>query len=320
MLDILSITAPVFIMIAIGYAAVRLGAFDVAAIRILGSYVVVLALPALLFKTVSGRPIADIANASYFAAYLSASIVVLACGFFYVRRVQKMDVTAAAFSAMGMVCSNTGFIGYPILLLTLPSIAGVGMALNMLIENIVLIPLLLAIAEAGRGGPSPVGTMLMRTLTGLARNPIIIGMVAGLAVSISGITIPAPLMKPIDMMAASSAAVSLLVIGGTLAGVPVRGLSGEIAPIVAGKLIFHPLTVLAATFALPLVGLAALSPEMQAAAVILAGVPMMGIYPLLAQRFGRERSSVVAMLMATVVSFFTLSAILLLATTYILPG
>jgi malonate transporter len=318
MFDILSITVPIFIMIAIGYAAVHWRVFAPEAMRILGNYVVVLALPALLFKAVSERPISEVVNWSYMAAYLCGSLVVLTAGFFYARRIQKAETTAAAFCAMGMVCSNTGFIGYPILLLTLPSIAGVGLALNMMVENIVLIPLLLAIAEAGHGGPSPVGKMLARTFRGLARNPIIIGLVAGLAASFSGVTIPAPLMKPIDMLAASSAAVSLLVIGGTLASVSVRGLSGEIAPTVAGKLVFHPLAVFAATVVLPLAGLAPLSPEMQAAAVILAAVPMMGIYPILAQRFGRERSSVVAMLMATVLSFFTLSAVLWVINTHIL--
>ena len=318
MFDILSITVPIFIMIAIGYAAVHWRVFAPEAMRILGNYVVVLALPALLFKAVSERPISEVVNWSYMAAYLCGSLVVLTGGFFYARRIQRAETTAAAFSAMGMVCSNTGFIGYPILLLTLPSIAGVGLALNMMVENIVLIPLLLAIAEAGHGGPSPVGKMLARTFRGLARNPIIIGLVAGLAASFSGVTIPAPLMKPIDMLAASSAAVSLLVIGGTLASVSVRGLSGEIAPTVAGKLVFHPMAVFAATAALPLAGLAPLSAEMQAAAVILAAVPMMGIYPILAQRFGRERSSVVAMLMATVLSFFTLSAVLWVINTHIL--
>jgi hypothetical protein len=318
MFDILSITVPIFIMIAIGYAAVHWRVFAPEAMRILGNYVVVLALPALLFKAISERPVSEVVNWSYMAAYLCGSLVVLTAGYFYARRIQRAETTAAAFSAMGMVCSNTGFIGYPILLLTLPSIAGVGLALNMMVENIVLIPLLLAIAEAGHGGPSPVGKMLARTFRGLARNPIIIGLMAGLAASFSGLNIPAPLMKPIDMLAASNAAVSLLVIGGTLASVSVRGLSGEIAPTVAGKLVFHPLAVFVATAALPLAGLASLSAEMQAAAVILAAVPMMGIYPILAQRFGRERSSVVAMLMATVLSFFTLSAVLWVVKAHIL--
>lgn len=318
MLDILSVTAPVFIMIAIGYAAVYSGVFEAGAMRILGSFVVYFALPALLFKALSERPIADIANWSYVAAYLAGSLAVLLVGYSYARWVQKAETTSAAFSAMGMVCSNTGFIGYPILLLMLPSIAGVGLALNMMVENIVLIPLLLAIAEAGRDGTSTAGAMLLRTFRGLIRNPIIIGLMTGLFASIAGIRLPDPLMKPIDMLAASSAAVSLFVIGGTLASVSVRGLSGEIAPIVAGKLVFHPLAVFAATCALPLVGLAPLSPQMQAAAIILAAVPMMGIYPILAQRFGRERSSVVAMLMATVLSFFTLSAVLWVVSTHIL--
>lgn len=318
MLDILSVTAPVFIMISIGYAAVYTGVFEAGAMRVLGSFVVYFALPALLFKALSERSIADIANWSYMAAYLAGSLAVLLIGYLYARWVQKAETTSAAFSAMGMVCSNTGFIGYPILLLMLPSIAGVGLALNMMVENIVLIPLLLAIAEAGRDGPSPVGAMLLRTFRGLIRNPIIIGLMAGLFASIVGIRVPEPLMKPIDMLAASSAAVSLFVIGGTLASVSVRGLSGEIAPIVAGKLIFHPLAVFAATCALPLAGLTPLSPQMQAAAIILAAVPMMGIYPILAQRFGRERSSVVAMLMATVLSFFTLSAVLWVVSTRIL--
>ena len=174
------------------------------------------------------------------------------------------------------------------------------------------------LAEAGHGGPSPAGKMLIRTLHGLLRNPIIIGLAAGLAVSLAGLKLPGPLMKPIDMLAASSAAMSLLVIGGTLASVEVRGVSGEVAPTVAGKLIFHPLAVFATTAALPFVGLAPLSADMRAAAVILAAVPMMGIYPILAQRFGRERTSVVAMLMATTLSFFTLSAVLWTVKAYIM--
>jgi malonate transporter len=238
------------------------------------------------------------------AAYLCGSLTVLTAGFFYARRIQKAETTAAAFSAMGMVCSNTGFIGYPILLLTLPSIAGVGLALNMMVENIVLIPLLLAIAEAGHGGPSPVGKMLARTFRGLARNPIIIGLVAGLAASFSGVTIPAPLMKPIDMLAASSAAVSLLVIGGTLASVSFAASAARsLRPSPASwSSIRWP--CLPQQWCCRLPAWRRFRPRCRPA-VILAAVPMMGIYPILAQRFGRERSSVVAMLMATVLSFFT---------------
>lgn len=318
MFDVLSITAPIFITIAIGFALVRFSLFDGAAMKVLGNYVVTLALPALLFKVISQRPIAEIANASYLTAIAVGSLVVLAGGLFYAKRVQKADTTAAAFSAMGMVCPNAGFIGYPILLLTFPAVAGVALALNMIVENLLLIPLLLAIAESGQSGKVSWRATLAHTFNRMVRNPIIIGIAAGLIVSLLGIQFPAPLMKPFDMLAASSAAVSLLVIGGTLAGFSIRGMSTEVAPIIIGKLILHPLAVLGATLALPFIGLAALSGEMQAAAIIIAAVPMMGIYPILAQRFNRERSSAVALLAATVLSFFTLSAIIWAIATYLI--
>lgn len=50
-----------------------------------------------------------------------------------------------------MSCSNSGFVGYPILLLILTPIAGVVLALNMMVENLV-IPLLFVMAERTRGG------------------------------------------------------------------------------------------------------------------------------------------------------------------------
>lgn len=318
MLDVLSITAPIFILMAIGYAVVRFGLFNAAAMKVLGDYVVTLALPALLFKVISQRPITEIANYGYLIAYTTGSLIVLAGGLFYAKRIQKTDTTSAAFSAMGMVCSNSGFIGYPILLLTLPSIAGVGLALNMLIENILLIPLLLAIAEAGSGEPMPLWATVVRTAKRLVRTPVIIGLAAGFIASILAIPIPDPIMKPIDMMAASSAAISLLVIGGTLAGFSIRGMNAQIAPAIIGKLIFHPLAVLLATLALPFIGAKALAPDVQVMAIIMAAVPMMGIYPLLAQRFGRDRPSAVALLVATGLSFFTLSLILWAATTYLI--
>ena len=100
MLDILAITAPVFLMIAIGYTSVAWGLFDAAAMRILGTYVVYLALPALLFKALSERPVTEIINPAYMLAYLGGSLVVLAAGFYFARRIQRADTTTAAFSAM----------------------------------------------------------------------------------------------------------------------------------------------------------------------------------------------------------------------------
>ena len=53
-----------------------------------------------------------------------------------------------------------------------------------------------------------------------------------------------------------------------------------------------------------------LTRDLHTAAILLAGMPMMGIYPLLAMRHGHERLAAAALFGATVAAFFTLNAML----------
>jgi hypothetical protein len=67
----------------------------------------------------------------------------------------------------------------------------------------------------------------------------------------------------------------------------------------------HPLLVLTAVLLLP-----PMARELQVAVVLMAAVPMLGIYPILAQKHGHDTMAAAAQLGATVASFFTLTALL----------
>lgn len=313
MLEILAITFPIYAAILVGFVATRTGVFDKPAMRAFGVFVVKLALPALLFRAVSQRQVGEILNGSYLLAYAAGSLLVAAAGYGWSRRVAGLGPTTSVLYAMGMSCSNSGFIGYPILLITLPAVAGVALALNVIVENVVMIPLLLALVERGRGEGWPWYRLAGQSIARLAANPIIIGVAAGLAVSLLGWKLPAPVERTVNLFAMASSAVSLIVIGGTLAGLPLAGLGRSIRrvlPITAGKLIVHPLAVLAAIHALPLLGMAAFDSSLRMAAVLLAAMPMMSIYPILAQAYGQEDFAATALLATTIASFFTLSGVL----------
>ena len=73
-MNILAITVPIYIVMGIGYFAGRAGLFSAPDMRVLGKFVVKFALPALLFTALSQRPIADIVNGSYLAAYAVGSL------------------------------------------------------------------------------------------------------------------------------------------------------------------------------------------------------------------------------------------------------
>jgi malonate transporter len=310
MLDILSITFPIYAVILFGFVATRMGVFAKADMRVFGTFVIRFALPALVFKALALRPLGEILNVGYMLAYAAGSLAMVGIGYFVSRRLAHQGPTTSTVYVMGISCSNSAFVGYPILLLTFAPVAGVALALNMIVENVLMLPLLLTLAERGRGEGGRWYRLVGQSLARLASNPIIIGVVAGLAASLLGWKMPAPVERTVNLFAMASSGLSLFVIGGALVGLPIGGLGRRAAPIVVGKLILHPLAVLAAALALPAVGLPALDPELQLAAVMLAAMPMMSIYPILAQAYGHEDFAATALLLTTVASFFTLSGML----------
>jgi malonate transporter and related proteins len=127
---------------------------------------------------------------------------------------------------------------------------------------------------------------------------------------LSGWQMPAAISRVINLFALSSSALSLFVIGGTLVGLPLKGLSQRVLPITVGKLLVHPLAVFAVMAFLTWLGLPQLDASARTAALLMAAMPMMGTYIVLAQLYGKEDISAAALLVTTVASFFTLSALL----------
>jgi len=246
----------------------------------------------------------------YLLAYLLGSLWVLALGWLWYRRICHAPETPSAVAAMGMSCSNSGFVGYPIVLLTFGPEAGLVLALNMVIENVIMIPLLLALAERGRGHAVGWGAMLQDTLGRLARNPIVLAVFAALAFSLLNIRLSAPVGRTVELFALASTALSLFVIGGALVGLPLKGIAPQVLPIAFGKLVLHPLAVFLVALSLPVLGMPAMEPTLFQAAILMAAMPMMGIYPVLSLAYGLEARSAAALLLTTVASFFSISVLL----------
>ena len=305
MLDILSITIPIYVAIALGYGLTRWGLFTKTEMRSFGTFVVKVAMPALLFNALSERSLSDILNSDYVASYALASVLTLSLGIAWTLRVMKQSRSMSACFALGMTCPNSGFVGYPIVLLSLGPIAGVSLALNMIVENLLIIPLLLAWAETG-GGNQRWHEILIQTLKGMLKNPMIWGIVLGFAFSWFGLQLPSSLSRTVSLFAQASGALSLFVIGGSLVGLPVRGMGSNVSQIAVGKLIVHPLIMLAVlTWLIPIS-----DPVLRTAVLLTCAMPIMGIYPILTQKHGHDGLSAAALLVTTMASFITLNLLL----------
>lgn len=305
MSHVLAITGPVFVVIGLGYAAVRAGFFTQADSRVLGRFVINFALPALLFKALTERPLAEVLDFTYLLAYALGSLAALATGIAIARFGRRKSLDLATLHGMGMSLSNSGFIGYPIVLQLLGPPAAVALALTMLVENLLMLPIGLALAESSARRDERPRAMVLGTLARLGRNPLILAILAASAFALAGIRLPAPLGRAVDMLAQASAAVALFVIGATLVGLRIKGMLGDVAQIVAGKLLLHPLAVFAACRFLPVA-----DPTLRTAAITFACMPMMSIYPIIAQKYGHEGVCAAALMAATLAAFFSVSTVI----------
>lgn len=305
MFDILAITVPIYVAIALGYGLTRWGVFAKTDMRAFGTFVVKVAMPALLFNALSQRSLSDILNSEYVAAYALASLITLVLSVTWALKVLKTTRSMSACMGLGMTCSNSGFVGYPIALLSLGPIAGVSLALNMIVENLIIIPLMLAWAETG-SGQQRWHQIFIQTLKGMLKNPMIWGIVLGFAFSWFSIQLPASLSRAVTLFAQASGALSLFVIGGSLVGLPVRGMESHVAQITFGKLIVHPLVMWAVlTWLIPIS-----DPVLRTAVLLTCAMPIMGIYPILTQKHGHDGLSAAALLVTTMASFVTLNLLL----------
>lgn len=310
MLKILAITAPIYIAIAIGFLSVRFELFTKAEMRVLGKFVINLALPCLLFNALAQRNIQEILNSTYMLAYAAGSLLTMGIAFLWFRCVERRDFTTSTYRAMGACSSNSAYVGFPILLLILPSVAGVALALNVIVENLLVLPILLVMADSSANAGSDWRQTLGQMARRLISNPLVIALLLGVAVSLVGLSLPVPLARTVNLFAQASSAISLLVIGGVLHGLPFGGIGRQVVPVVIGKLLLHPMAVALAFSACLFLGMHDLAGDLRHAAILMAAMPVMGIYPLLAQRHGHESSSAAILLATTVFSFITLNALI----------
>jgi malonate transporter len=103
MLEILAITAPIYLIILIGAVTVRFGLFRKADMAVLGKLVFNLALPCLLFDALSRRNIHEVINIAYLLAYSTGTLLVIGLGLIWSRYVTGLRTTAGVYAA---ICAN----------------------------------------------------------------------------------------------------------------------------------------------------------------------------------------------------------------------
>jgi malonate transporter len=240
---LLEVILPVFLVLGAGYLAVRTGHFSMSAVDGLMKFTQRFAIPCLLFRAISTIDLQQGFNLPLIASFYTGATVGFVLGLCAARwgfgRSWEDSV------AIGFCClfSNSVLLGLPIaeraygaaslstnfaiIAVHAPFCLGLGITAMELVKN------------RSANGFRMIGTIL----SAMFRNALVVGIVLGLAVNLSGITLPHAVADAADLLTRAALPAALFGLGGALTRYSPQGDIATIACVIAISLIVHPLVV-----------------------------------------------------------------------------
>jgi malonate transporter and related proteins len=319
-LQILLVTFPFFALVLAGYMAARRGYLPLAAIPGLNGFVLYFALPCMLFRFGSSTPIAQLLDGAVFGVYLLCALVMVAFTIAMTLS-SRIDWNNASFGALVAAFPNTGFMGIPLLVALLGPRAAGPAIVTIVIDLVITTSLCIALSRLG-SGQGGARQAAKNALKGVASNPMPWAILSGALASWLQISLPAPVMQTVGLLADSASPVALFTIGAVLARSQMMAQTGKASavpamdyvPVALMKLVLHPILVL-------LVGSAAISLGVPldrfalTVIVLVAALPSASNVSLLAEKFEANNGRIARIiLVSTVLAFFSFAGAVSLMT------
>lgn len=283
MADVFSGYASIILLIVLGILLAQLRIIDEDGQRTLSTLALSVASPALLITVLQDANPGSLMSRDLIVTSAAVFMTAALAGVVAVTRgVRSSDVVMWAMcSAYG----NAGNLGLPIAAYVLGDAALA--APTLLLQMLILQPLIMAAMDVDRNEG---GTSVRRVVIASASNPITVASALGLALAVTGFTVPDTIEDPLTLLAGMAVPSMLIAYGVSLrlGPLPGRGVPlGELGVVVALKLIVQPL--LAYTLGRFLLDL---SPSHVLAVTVLAALPAAHSVFIVASRY--QRSSMLA--------------------------
>ena len=277
LLHLVSLTAPLFLLVLLGYALSRVG-WPRTASDALTRFVFSVAIPTLLFRLMSDFSRLPRVDARLLLAFFGGCLIVYVAGRLAGASLFRMDGVGQSVFAMGGIFSNNVLLGIPLAKVTLGEAALPAVSLVLVFNSLVLWTLVsISVEWARHRDLSPRG--LVRTTRGVVTNPVVASILAGTAFGFLNVPLPGVIDQTLQMVSQAAVPLSLIALGMGLAEFGIRTGWRESAAIAALKLVAQPAVVYA------LARVLALPPLETAAVVMLAALPVGANVYLMARQF-----------------------------------
>ena len=237
---LLDVILPVFLVIGFGYFAVWKGLFSDDATDGLVRFTQNFAIPCLLFRAISDLDLSASFNAPLLISFYAGAITCFCLGLAGARLFFGRGWSDAVAIGFSCLFSNTVLLGLPIMERAYGADALAGnyaiIAVHAPICYLIGVTAM-EVARAGGGGPL---RTLPRIFKAMFQNALVIGIALGVAVNLSGVTLPPVLLDAVDLMVRAALPAALFALGGVLVRYKPEGDMKTILMVCGISLVVHP--------------------------------------------------------------------------------
>ena len=303
----IDIVLPVFALLGLGYGAAVGGLFDVASTRALSRFVFQIALPVMLFSSMAeaGTPTEFVP--SYLVAYFGGVSVSAILGALAARRLGRKGATERVIIGFAACYGNVVLLGIPLVLRALGDAASLPLFMLVSFHGPIMMTIVTILLERD-GAVGGIGSRLLGVARGLGTNPILIGLLGGIAFAASGLSLPSPIASSAELLGRAALPTALFAMGASLAGYRIQGALGLALVSVGLKTVLQPMVVWILVDYVFVIA----SPWSDTA-ILLAAMPTgINAYLFAARYQTGEPEAATAILLSTAFSLLTVSVILAL--------
>lgn len=213
----LSLCAPLFLMVFLGWALVKVGMFSRSVTKALSQFVFKLLMPVMLFHLMSDDSNRPPVDWKVLIAFFGSCVVVYIIGNFLGGKLFKQDSTGRVITGMGGIFGNNVQLGVPIVQTSLGTAAMPTISLLIIFNVLLLWTSATACVEFGRTGGKIDWKKFLIALKNIFKNPIVLGILIGTGWSLTGLQLPEVIDKSAALVATATTPCALIVVGMGLA-------------------------------------------------------------------------------------------------------
>lgn len=231
---ILSLIAPVFGVLLLGFIAARRGWFDSAANNGLSLFVFNFAIPPLLFRNMALADLPATWPLAYLFSYFGVAFLMYGLGYWGTRQWFNRDHNGASICAFSVSYGNTVLLGIPLTLLAFGKQAAVPLFLLLTFHS----PLLMGTITLSLQSKN-----IAHSLLGIVKNPIVAALLLGFTWNSLALPLPDPVNELLKLLGQAAAPCALFATGAALSQYRIAGNLGESLYLLGLKNILQPILV-----------------------------------------------------------------------------